>query len=188
MKKTKLPNDWRDIPGYGGVYQISRQGEVRTWRKMGRHKGLREEPRLLNPRFFYKKGAYTQYYVQLRDDNGKVRNHTIRRLVADAYMGGIPKGMVPYSKNGDAKDCCINNIGFGTRQEVGRMFGGKFKRRTVAKVDKDGNVLEFYPSVREAARANYMGESTVRRRCKKQTKEPFAGTGFSFRYDDKGGD
>ena len=35
--------DWRDIPGYDGMYQLSRMGEVRTWR-------YRKDRRLKAPR------------------------------------------------------------------------------------------------------------------------------------------
>lgn len=41
------PN-WRDIPGYGGIYQINSMGEVRSW-KHGKWGGFAPVPKMLTP-------------------------------------------------------------------------------------------------------------------------------------------
>ena len=176
-----IPNDWRDIPGFGGVYQISRQGEVRTWRKPGKRNLRLDKPRLMTPQFLRKDDG-VHYYVQLRDENGGRHKLRIRKLMVDIYMGGLPEGMCSYPKNGDPRDCCIHNIGFAPRREVSKKFRPG-NCRPVAKIDSDGNVLEFYPSVKAAGRANFMSETAVRMRCRRKIEKPFESTGFSFKYD-----
>lgn len=40
---------WRPIPGYGGWYELSRHGEIRSWCVTGPRKKRRDEPLILRP-------------------------------------------------------------------------------------------------------------------------------------------
>ena len=54
--------------------------------------------------------------------------------------------------------------------------------KPVEKIDMIGKVVATYPSITVAAKANHMSESAVKNRCKNLILDPFARTGFSFRY------
>lgn len=45
-----------------------------------------------------------------RDENGKVRDRTIHRIVAEAFIGPIPEGMVVNHKNGNILDNRVENL------------------------------------------------------------------------------
>ena len=86
-------------------------------------------------------------------------------------------------KNGDLSDNCLHNLIFMTNAEVGKAFGHKSTRIPVVKLTPDGEVVDCYPSVREAARANHMSYQTIIDRCKGKVKKPFALDGHTYAYD-----
>lgn len=174
--------EWRCIPGYGGMYQINWDGEVRTWR--WRKDKIAQKPRILN-QFMARRGRTGRArFVKLIDSNGKAQDVKVLRLMAEVWLGGIPEGKVPYHKNGDLADHCVNNVGFATRQELGKMFGAKASRIPVAKVTPDGEIVEVYPSARAAAKANYMSYQSVIDRCNGKVKNPYALDGHNYIWED----
>lgn len=177
---------WRNIPGYDGAYQISWEGQVRSWRWRGDH--FVKEPKILTqfirkPRGGARRSA--RRYVKLTDSQGRSREVAVIRLMVVTWFGGYPPGKVAYHKNGDLTDHCYTNIGFATPRELGRMTGGKASRRPVAKVNAAGEIVAYYPSARKAAKANHMSYQTVLDRCNGKVKKPFALDGHTYRFDDE---
>lgn len=164
-------NQWKDIPGYGGAYQVSRWGEVRSWRLHGT-KRRADEPKLLTQIRRHRGGGRSIFYaVRLTDESGKSSHVKVMSLVVDLWMGGCPKGKVPYHKNGDLTDSCEHNIGFATRHELGKKTGGIAQRKAVVKIDPNGEEIEIYPSAAAAARANFVSSQTMRNRCAGKGKD-----------------
>lgn len=59
----------------------------------------------------------------------------------------------------------------------------RFVQQTVEKIDRDGRVLAWYPSLVSAAKANFLSVGAVYHRCAGTLKkDPFALAGASFRY------
>lgn len=175
--------DWKDIPGYGGAYQISPRGEVRSWRYRGEH--FAKKPTLLTS---YVKSSGTTArrvrFVKLTDATGKAREVALLRLMVLTWYGGCPEGKVPYHKNGDLADHSLHNIGFITRRELGKKTGAKNSRRKpVKKIAPNNEVVAFYPSARAAAKANHMSYQAIIDRCIGRVKKPFALDGFNYQYD-----
>lgn len=176
-----LDPNWRDIPGYDGAYQISREGDVRTWRY--RKDRRLKKPRLLSQYMKHQGKRSRRRYVKLTRPDGTTVEAPVLHLMVDVYLGGQRPGKVPYHKNGDLADHNINNIGFITRQELGRMTGGDSSRRPVAKVDRNGEIVEVYPSARLAGKANHMSYEAVLQRCHGKVKDPFAADGYNYVFD-----
>lgn len=173
--------DWRDIPGFHGVYQISPQGVVRSWRYRGAK--LAKKPTILT-QYTKSSGKSRVSFVKLTDDNGKGREYAVLRLMVMTWHGGCPPGKVPYHKNGDKNDHSLHNISFATPQELGRMTGGKNSRRKpVKKLTPSGEVVAFYPGARAAAKANHMSYQAVIDRCIGRVKNPYALDGHNYQYD-----
>lgn len=168
---------WRDIPGYGGKYQASRIGGVR--RVYG--------STLVRDMTPYKKTGKmfrNRLFVKLTVD-GKSAEVALLKIMADTWLGGCPNGLVAYHKNGIVTDNRVDNIGFATRQELGRMTGHMAdKRRTVLKVDRSGQAVAAYRSAREAARNNHMSYQTVMDRCNGKIKNPFSLDGHTYVWED----
>lgn len=176
---------WRDIPGYDGAYQISWEGQVRTWRWRGAH--FLKEPKLLTQYIRKPHGGgrrSARRYVKLTDPDGRAREVAVIRLMVEVWFGGYPEGKVAYHKNGDTTDHCYNNIGFISPRKLGQMTGAKSRRRPVAKVNEAGEIVALYPSARKAAKSNHMSYQTVLDRCNGKVKKPFALDGHTYRFDD----
>lgn len=174
--------DWRKIPGYGGAYEISWDGDVRTWRWRGTH--FSKKPRLLTPYIRKRGGRAIARVVKLTDEHGKANEVKVLTLMVDVWLGGQRPGLVPYHKNGDLSDNCANNIEFITPRELGQKTGGNARRRPVAKVTPDGEVVAVYPSARKAAAANYMSRQSIADRCNGKIKKPYALDGTTYVFDD----
>lgn len=157
---------------------------MRTWRWRGSH--FMKEPRLLKqhirkPRGKNRGGAWQ--CVKLTDPQGRTKDVPVLRLMVKVWFGGCPVGKVPYHKNGDLTDHCYTNIGFITNKELGRLTGGKSARIPVAKVNEAGEVVDFYPSARKAAKANHLSYQAVLDRCHGKIKKPFALDGYTYRFE-----
>ena len=153
---------WKPIPNYEKEYEVSNLGRIRSlynYRKDGN--------RILIQRI--KKGYYT---VGLRK-NGKRRWHLIHRLVASAFI--MNKKNMPQvnhkdenklNNNVDNLEWCTasyNNV-YGTRLD--RVSNKNKLRKEVYKYDKNGNLLEIYKSVKEAAIKNHHSISTISEYCR----------------------
>lgn len=184
-QKGQTMSDWRQIPGYGGAYEISIMGEVRTYRYRGPR--LLETPRMMQQYVRKPRGKARRSgrrYVKLTADNGKAKEVAVLKIMVEVWCNGGPPGKVPYHKNGDLADHCLHNIGFATRKDLGKMTGAKSKRKPVAKIDQQGEIVEVYPSARAAARANNMSYQTVIDRCHGRVKRPYALDGHTYKYEE----
>lgn len=179
-------DEWREIPGYGGAYEIDWDGNVRTWRWRGEH--LARHPRLL---VAFKRKARgknrhesNRRYVKLTRPDGTSTDVPVLKIMVDVWLGGPRPGFVPYHINGDLGDSSVRNIGWTTPQKLGKMTGGNSRRIPVAKVTPDGEVVALYKSAREAAKANHMSYQTVLDRCNGKVKKPFALDGHNYIFDE----
>ena len=75
--------EWKDISGYEGLYQISDQERIKSLIRKYR---LREK--MLKPQK-EKKGYYHVYLAK----NGKIKTKNIHRLVLENFLGPCPQGM-----------------------------------------------------------------------------------------------
>ena len=160
---------WVEIGGYKWPYRINEDGMVE---KFYSGKWVR-----LNPYIHGNRAVIKMRTV----DNRKV-DVPLVWLVSDAFMGGRPKGFAIIHKNGAKLDCSVTNLKIVTIKECARLSCGN-RRKAVEKIDRDGNVVDLYRSVTEAARKNHMVKNAVGQRCRNELKDPFALTGFSFRYE-----
>lgn len=170
------PNFWRDIPGYGGKYQASRNGDIRRVFGSGKVRDLTP-----HWKFITKPKKHHLLVTHLTLD-GHDREVSMLRIMADTWKGKPPAGRVACHINGIISDNRADNIGFIDRKTLGRRTGGS-RRKPVRKLDKDGNVVEVYVSAREAARANHMSYQTVLDRCHRKVKNEYALDGHTYRFD-----
>lgn len=186
MSRKKKPgggtsDEWRPVEGFGGMYEVSDMGDVRSWRWRGCRRA--EAPHLLTP-FVRKRGSSGRgLYVKLTDENGAGHCVSVMGLVVEAWLGGKRPGQVPYHKNGDLNDNWCGNIGFSSRQELGRKTGASSGRVPVVKVTPEGEIVAVYPSARAAARENHMSYQTVLDRCNGKVKQPFALDGHTYQFE-----
>lgn len=94
--------EWRDIPGYEGVYQINSVGIVRK----------SDGSRIYKP--VNNGSGYAE--ITLRSA-GKAKRHLIHRLVMLAFVGVCPEKMEVNHINGIRNDNRIGNLEYVTRQQ-----------------------------------------------------------------------
>lgn len=113
MKKVIPNEEWRDIPGYEGLYQVSSIGRVKslpreTLTKDGWYQrvkgGLMRQQLCSNGYGFY----------PLSKD-GKVKLSLTHRLVLEAFVG--ESDLEVNHKDGDKTNNCLENLEYVTRRE-----------------------------------------------------------------------
>ena len=162
---------WKDINGYGGKYQVNPLGEIRRVCK-------RKSVRL---------SGYEHHgdFVVKLSNGDKPKVHLIAHLVADAFLPRKHADFVLWHKNGVLSDNFVGNLQWISRRELGKRTALLAdRRRTVAKVDRCGEVVSFYPSARAAARANNMSYQTVLDRCNNKVKKPFELDNHNYVFSD----
>ena len=97
--------NWKDIPGYEGRYQVSDQGRVRTF-SCGANGKLRVLSR-------HRTG---HLYVTL----GRGVNTTVHTLVLTAFVGSRPAGLECCHNDGDPSNNCVANLRWDTHKENAR--------------------------------------------------------------------
>ncbi len=105
---------WKPIEGFEGRYDVSSDGNVRSWLKLGRGMYFLEEPRLvkktINPRSRYRQ-------VNLLDEDGKSRSFTVHRLVLETFVGEPEEGFEAAHLDGDKSNNRLENLAWKTRSE-----------------------------------------------------------------------
>jgi hypothetical protein len=100
-----MTEEWKDIVGYEGIYQVSNKGRVRTFRHKDGFVGFKitDEPKIMS--LISHGNGYL--YVSLMNNDVR-KNHYVHRLVAEAFIGNIPKGHVinhlDYDKSNNSSD------------------------------------------------------------------------------------
>lgn len=166
---------WKDIPGYDGRYQADKEGNIRRVFPSGKTRMMSQ---------YHKRMTGSQRLVVKLTKDGKSKEETVLNVIARTFLGPIPEGYVPYHKNGCQTENHLNNIAYITRRELGKRTGSASGRRSVVKIDPNGEIVDVYSSAREAARQNYLSRQAVTDRCNGIRKSAFAPDGYAYAWED----
>lgn len=111
-----VDEEWRDIPGYEGCYQVSSIGRVRSLDRRARrrhHSGRQFECQLRGRVLSLQYGGTG--YLQVALGRGNIR--MVHRLVALAFIGPVPPGHEVRHRNGDKTDNSLANLAYATHVE-----------------------------------------------------------------------
>jgi len=103
---------WLDIPGYEGYYQVSDAGRIRSLDRTITYKNgkrYRKRGRVLRPAI--KAGGYLQVALNM---NAEVVTPKVHSLVALAFLGERPAGLQVCHNNGDPSDNRPENLRYDT--------------------------------------------------------------------------
>jgi len=104
--------EWREIPGYDGWYDVSNLGRVRSWCSPGRVARRTDSPRIRAQRAVAK-GYMT---CQLKAGPGR-KSRYVAHLVMEAFVGPRPEGMVVCHNDGNVKNNSLSNLRYATPAE-----------------------------------------------------------------------
>ena len=105
---------WQPVVGYEGLYEVSDQGRVRSLDRLG-------SSRWGNRTRLYK-GTLLRQSINARGyrqvslcKNGLRRNGAVHQMVANAFLGPTPSGMIVLHGPNGKQDNSLANIGYGTQ-------------------------------------------------------------------------
>lgn len=100
--------EWRDIPGWEGIYQVSNQGRIRSL-GVGNRKG-----KILKPAPY---GRDRRHLGVSLWRNNKGKTMKVHRLVASAFIGPCPDGAEVCHNDGDGFNNRLSNLRYDSQSE-----------------------------------------------------------------------
>ncbi len=166
--------EWRDIAGYEGKYQVSSLGNVRA---MNYHREGRCQ--VLKP-------AMDKYgYLKLLlCKNGKHKNHSVHRLVAEAFITNA-EGLEQVNHKDECKtNNCVDNLEW-CSCEYNHSYGTRTARQAAAQskpvqqFSLDGTLVAVWVSTHEAERVTGIYHSAI---CSCCNGERHTAGGYKWQY------
>ena len=121
--------DWKEIKGYEGLYQVSNLGRIKSL-KLNKEK-------ILTPHITGK----NRLYINLRKE-GKTKKLQVHVLVAEAFIGERPEGYDICHIDGDCLNNKLSNIRYDTRNQNSIDYYRQGKKAPNGKLSID-EVLEI---------------------------------------------
>lgn len=185
-----LPNEeWKDIQGYEGLYQISDYGRVKSLSKRflvsnqyGKNNGYRtQKSKILKPQL-------DKYgYLRVTLCNNKHKLVQVHRLVGLAFVPNLQLLPLINHKDENKKNNVFNNLEWCTHK-YNSNYGTSIQRRIklqsikVNQYDLNGKFIKQWISICEAERKLNINHANIISVC--QGKRNKAG-GFIWRYSDE---
>lgn len=163
---------WKDIKGYEGKYQVSNLGRVKSlWIAHNTFDGIKkiQREKILAQR--KDNLGYVSYGLFKNGQSKRVRAH---KLVAEAFVGCIPKGLAINHINGVKSDNRVENLEICTyshnvkeafRLGINKRRFGMLNHRAkkINQLDLDNNVINTFYGCYEAERKTKIGYSSIYR-------------------------
>lgn len=146
-----MEEQWKDIEGYEGYYQVSNLGRVKSLDRYIDNKGRRQFIRGVNLKPGKDRGGYS--YVILQKNSKKTI--LLHKLVAQAFLTN------PYNKpqinhiDGNKQNNCVDNLEYCTPSENVRhaiKIGLANNNKPIVMISPNGKILKRFESAAEAQR------------------------------------
>ena len=161
---SKIVEEWKDIPGYEGKYQVSDWGRVRDTNY--RNRNIVKIRKLQTNEGGYKYLRITQ--------NGTIEFYFVHRLVYETFVGEIPPGyQINHIDENESNNVLWNlnimtpkeNCNWGSHNKNISLYKLNFHPRAV-KIDqidqKTGEVLKEYPSAKRTENHGFDSTNVIR--------------------------
>lgn len=173
--------EWKDIPGYEGLYQASSEGQIRST----------EGKTTSNAR--YSKRVWKSRVLKGRGDNratgkrvslwkdGKEKDFLVARLVATTFLGDPPDGYTVNHIDGNRMNNAVCNLEWLTLADNirhGFDTGLYAKSQKIVRLS-DGNKILVFPSMSGASRFLGRNERYVSE-CHSKGRNAISANGVSY--------
>lgn len=169
-----METEWRNVPGYEGLYEVSAQGSVRSlnWRNTGKTREL-----------FLKRHRDGYRQVELFKDGNK-KMIPVHRLVALAFVPGYKPGLTVNHIDEDKGNNRASNLEWCTLEEniqysAYRNKGRPEKKVDVYQIDASGKIVARWPSFVAIRKALGYNDWSIRCCCNGTRKSAY---GFQWQF------
>lgn len=180
-----MEEEWRDVAGYEGWYQVSDEGRVRCLKRRLKNGGVfvYEEPLIRMLR-----GTDKGYLQVTLFDGAKRKDFAVHRLVAQAFIPNplnLPevnhRNEVKSDNRAENLEWCSRkyNMNYGSAKHRSKMNNPN--RRDVEQYTRDGVFVMRYHSSMDAHRETGIDNSAITKCCLKRKNFNTAG-GYLWRY------
>lgn len=188
---TTLANEeWKDIPGFDGAYQVSTLGRVRSVDRIyhRQYKNGRDDTTHHKGRILKQRVSTTGYWIVSIVYKCKSMIFLVHRLVAITFIpnpDNLPevnhKDENPLNSHVDNLEWCdrLYNIRYGTGIERNLLP----RRKRIEQLTMDGEHIAYHLGVRETCRATGMHKRTIQR-CLHNKQGFNSAYGYRWRFVD----
>lgn len=175
-----MKEEWKDIKGYEGRYQISNTGRVKSLARYVRSICEYKHIELILKPIKQKYDDY--HYVNLRG-----KHYKIHRLVAETFIPNPQNKREVNHINGDKSNNRVENLEWATPKEntnhaircLKIKRGYEKQQKSVCQYDLNGVLLNQYINITHAARLNNLHATSICACCKGRAKTH---GGFIWKY------
>lgn len=154
--------EWKDIQGYEGVYQVSDLGRIKS---LPRNGTVKTERILKN----FEASGYLQVALQY---HGVVKWEKVHRLVAKAFIPNTDNKREVNHIDGNKKNNSVNNLEWVTTSEniLHSYHVLKNHIRKVKQYTKSMELIKEWECIREASKELRICENNISECCRKRRK------------------
>ena len=147
---SRSKEEWKAIQGYEGIYEVSNFGNVRSLPRYKR--GNFDSKVFIEGKTIKQVKNNRGYYIVQLSKNNKVKNFSVHRLVAEAFIPNPNNFPQVNHKDEDKSNNRVSNlewmtlkrnINYGTRNKRMALTKGK----NVKAFDDDGNFIMWFCSI-----------------------------------------
>ena len=153
-----MTEEWQNVPGYEGMYQVSDLGRVRSLDRVDTS-GKRRRGKAMSPSV----QAGGRYFEVHLSKGNRSRTWAVHQLVARAFFGPRPEGHEVCHGPKGSFDNSTTNLRYGSSKDNGQDMIRDGTATTLKVVRDDG---KRYRSLREAAADNNCSPALICLACK----------------------
>lgn len=151
-----MVEEWRDIPGYEGLYAVSNLGNIKSLKRFvnvsTRNRIIKEK--LLTPT----PGHYGYLFVNL-SKSGIHRVYYVHKIVAEVFIPNPDMFPIVKHKDGNKQNNSVDNLEWYNAKQ------GYKKPKSVVQLDLDGNIINEFQSVGKASQITGITRDNISRVC-----------------------
>lgn len=162
-KNVECIEEWRDILGYEGYFQVSNLSRIKSLRRFANRKGSGNF--LVEEKIRKQMVGSTGYWVVGLRINGKTKNLKVHRLLCQAFILNPNKFPQVNHKNSIRTDNTLSNLewcnnsmntihAYRSNRRVGVWIGKKYEQNHLSKpitqMDASGGIIKKWASAQEA--------------------------------------
>ena len=166
--------EWRDVAGYEGLYQVSSEGRVKSLERKGR-----KSERILKPGVRSKGYLFVGLWA-----GGKRKMFSVHRLVCQAFHDNPDNKTDVNHINEDKTDNRACNLEWCTRREncnhgTRNERSAKNRSKSVGQYTLDGELVKIWPSTIEVQRQTGFSRGNISQVANGKLKTAY---GFIWKY------